>query len=197
MLQTKMLAPAKLFEQIDANSLATLVQGAIPISGRLSLIGYHKPPCCEDACTKFVSHNCSWPGTTCKTCLQSFATLCTVFRLTNSFHPQDNMFMIQDNITHVRAAANEDHNLPPLFTGVEIMTPAQPLAESNATTIHQKWSNWAVVQADGAGKKISATSDLKAACDSVPWKTIVMCKDNLVTNDCVTARRANNHHCDI
>ena len=92
-------------------------------------------------------------------------------------------------LIHVRAAADAGHNLPPLFAGTELTTPACALAESNATTIHNKWQQWAVVQADGPGSKISSTSNLKEAYDSVKWKTIVMTKDNLVVNDCITVDR--------
>ena len=110
--------------------------------------------------------------------------------VSNSFYSQvEYVNRLGSLVIYVRAKADLEHSLPSVLAAAEVHTPAQPLPESNATTIHNRWGKWAITQADGPGEAITSLSDLKSEYEKVPWKSFGMCKDNLVVNDCVTVQR--------
>ena len=87
---------------------------------------------------------------------------------------------------YVRAKEDAEHNHPSLLCAAEMITPATVLPEANSTTIHNRWQQWALAQADGPGKKLCGDSDLMVEYKAAQWCTAVMTKDNLVVNDCIT-----------
>ena len=70
----------------------------------------------------------------------------------------------------------------------ELHSPAQALPAANSTTVRSRWARWALLTAQGPGAKWTANADtLAETLEQVPWRTMVVCRDNLAVNDCVVA----------
>jgi hypothetical protein len=74
----------------------------------------------------------------------------------------------------------------PLVVGSLIHAPAQVLPAANASTVHDRWARWSIT-AVATGRKLDDGNLLGERLTQVPWKTLVMCKDNLILNDCLVA----------
>eukprot|EP00959_Pyramimonas_sp_CCMP1952_P458589 9476860-Pyramimonas_sp.AAC.2 len=72
------------------------------------------------------------------------------------------------------------------LAGAEVHSPAVVLPLANAGTIMSRLSRWSVNLACGAGTSIGGGSlELRRAIVEAPWRTIIFCRGNLVTNNCV------------
>lgn len=87
----------------------------------------------------------------------------------------------------IRAESTAPASQEKLLLGCEIHSPAQVLPAANATTIHQRWGQWSVMTTRGPGALVSSGSDLAEISPKVPWRTMVLVRDNLVANDCIVA----------
>ena len=86
-------------------------------------------------------------------------------------------------VVFARCSSESDSKL----VAAEIVSPAQCLPEANTGTIRQRWSQWSLLSSRGVGQKILAAPEtrLNEVVASIPWKTVVMVRDNLVVNDCI------------
>ena len=85
----------------------------------------------------------------------------------------------------VRSAPDLGDLLVSVMQGCEVHSPAQPLPAANAATLRDRWCQWSVMTARGAGAKVTASSSLAEAVRQAPWRTIVVSRDNLVVNNCL------------
>lgn len=71
--------------------------------------------------------------------------------------------------------------------GCEIFKPVITLPAANATATRECLAPWSALTARGAGRRLSASSDLANVVSTTQWRTLVVAPDNLCINDVVLA----------
>jgi len=92
--------------------------------------------------------------------------------------------------THVEFETSPDTEPIDVLCGTAVHTPPQVLPAANTATIRNRLLEWSVISSKGAGAKISAQgiiagNPLKESVEKAQWVTKMVCRDNLVVNDCV------------
>ena len=104
----------------------------------------------------------------------------------------ENLFVIRDCGDSSSGDAKRIDHQSCVVSGSPIESPSQVLPVPNATTVYDRWLRWTALNSEGSGRSVDKLRELQTALDAVPWKTVVLSKDNLLLNMCMVCWQERN-----
>ena len=82
--------------------------------------------------------------------------------------------------------------VPVILSGAAVQAPSLVLPIANAMPVYDRWAKWSVMSTEGCGRCVDQGGVCQAALDQIPWKVLVLGKDNLQLNMCLVCLQERN-----